>query len=93
MAKTSAKKTPIKKTPAKKTLAKKARHQIRIDHHKDGSIRAKGTTRDDVLDGYWQWFRLDGTILRSGHFEMGRQTGEWTTYDTGGKPHKVTRFT
>ena len=93
MAKAAAKKTPAKKTPAKKATARKAPRQTRIEHHKNGSVRAKGTTRDGQLDGYWEWFRLDGTMLRSGHFEMGRQTGEWTTYDTGGKPYKVTRFT
>ncbi|SNR63814.1 hypothetical protein SAMN06272737_11698 [Blastococcus mobilis] len=29
-------------------------------------------------------------MLRSGHFYHGRQTGEWTTYDTSGAPYKVT---
>ena len=53
----------MSKTPRKK----------RTDLHKDGSLKAKGTTRDGALDGYWEWFRKDGTLLRSGHFEMGRQ--------------------
>jgi hypothetical protein len=30
--------------------------------------------------------------MRSGHFEMGKRTGEWTTYDAAGKVYKVTRF-
>jgi len=64
----------------------------RIDYHKDGSIRAKGTTRGGKLDGYWEWFRKDGTKLRSGHFNMGKQTREWTTYDAAGKVYKVTMF-
>jgi hypothetical protein len=29
----------------------------RIDRHKDGSIKAKGYTVEDVLTGYWEWFR------------------------------------
>ena len=42
----------------------------------------------DEMRGYWEWFRLDGTIMRSGHFDRGRQTGVWTTYDRSGAPHK-----
>ena len=40
--------------------------------------------------GYWEWFRKDGTKLRSGHFDNGQQTGEWTTYDKRGQVYKVT---
>lgn len=64
----------------------------RIDYHKDGSVKARGTMRDGELDGYWEWFRKDGTKMRSGHFDIGRQVGEWTTYDATGKPHKVTQM-
>ena len=64
----------------------------RIDRHKDGSIKAKGTTINGVLTGYWEWFRKDGTKMRSGYFENGKQTGEWTTYDAKGKVVKVTRM-
>jgi antitoxin component YwqK of YwqJK toxin-antitoxin module len=57
----------------------------RIDRHKDGSIKAKGHMKDGELEGYWEWFRLDGSKLRSGHFNRGKQVGEWTTYDATGK--------
>jgi hypothetical protein len=40
--------------------------------------------------GYREWYRLDGTTLRSGHFDKGRETGGWTTYDTTGAVYKVT---
>ena len=69
-----------------------ARPRERIDRHKDGSIKAKGTTISDVLTGYWEWFRKDGTKMRSGYFENGKQTGEWTTYDARGNVVKVTRM-
>lgn len=68
------------------------KEQERVDHHKDGSVRARGKTRDGVLTGYWEWFRKDGTKLRSGHFENGEQVGEWITYDQQGKPYKVTQM-
>jgi hypothetical protein len=40
--------------------------------------------------GCWEWFRKDGTKLRSGAFLNGEQVGERTTYDNAGKVHKVT---
>ena len=64
----------------------------RIDRHKDGSIKAKGYMMGGELEGYWEWFRLDGSKLRSGYFKNGKQVGEWTTYDATGKVVKVTKF-
>ncbi|MGE0768459.1 MAG: toxin-antitoxin system YwqK family antitoxin [Hyphomicrobiaceae bacterium] len=61
-------------------------------HHKDGSVRAAGWLRDGQLDGYWEWFRKDGTRLRSGHFDMGTRVGEWITYDAKGEVYKATRM-
>ena len=63
-----------------------------VHYHKDGSLWAKGQTIDDVATGYWEWFRKDGSKLRSGYFENGKQTGEWTTYDRKGKVYKVTKM-
>jgi antitoxin component YwqK of YwqJK toxin-antitoxin module len=44
------------------------------------------------MHGYWEWFRKDGTRMRSGHFDRGVQVGEWTTYDAKGNVYKVTRM-
>ena len=63
-----------------------------IHYHADGSIWAKGFMVAGNPDGYWEWFRKDGTKLRSGHFQKGKQVGEWTTYDRKGKAYKVTRM-
>ncbi|MFB0611933.1 toxin-antitoxin system YwqK family antitoxin [Aurantiacibacter poecillastricola] len=65
---------------------------LREDRHKDGTLKARGRELDGLLHGYWEWFRVDGTLLRSGSFERGEQVGEWTTYDSAGHPHKVTDF-
>lgn len=59
-------------------------------NHKDGSLWAKGQTINGVPTGYWEWFRKDGTKLRSGYFKKGEQTGQWTTYDKSSKVYKVT---
>jgi antitoxin component YwqK of YwqJK toxin-antitoxin module len=61
-----------------------------VVRHKDGSIWAKGKMAGGVCDGYWEWFRKDGSKMRSGHFRKGTQVGEWTTYDRKGRAVKVT---
>ena len=43
--------------------------------HRDGSIWAKGQTVNDIPTGFWEWFRIDGTKLRSGYFDQGKQVG------------------
>jgi len=75
--------------PAKKQS--KARKKF-IKRHNDGSIWAKGTMAGSKPEGYWIWFRKDGTKLRSGYFEKGKQVGDWTTYDKNGNVYKVTRM-
>jgi antitoxin component YwqK of YwqJK toxin-antitoxin module len=47
---------------------------------------------DGQQTGYWEWFRKDGTKMRSGTFENGQQVGHWTTYDKSGAVYKVTTF-
>ena len=56
------------------------------------SGKSVGDYIDDVPTGYWEWFRKDGTMMRSGHFEDGKQAGEWTTYDQEGQVYKVTKM-
>jgi len=64
--------------------------QEHLQHHRDGSLWVKGQTLDGLPTGFWQWFRKDGVRMRSGFFERGEQTGEWTTYDKTGTVYKVT---
>jgi antitoxin component YwqK of YwqJK toxin-antitoxin module len=61
-------------------------------YHKDGSVWARGMMDGDVPTGYWEWFRKDGTKMRSGHFKDGQQVGEWITYDKKGEKYKVTQM-
>jgi len=63
---------------------------VHVERHRDGSVRARGSVVDGQPHGYWEWFRLDGTLMRSGHFDAGQNVGEWTTYDASGVPYKVT---
>jgi hypothetical protein len=61
-----------------------------VHYHADGTVWARGTMRGEVMSGYWEWFRKDGTQMRSGYFEDGEQVGEWTTYDKTGAIYKLT---
>lgn len=73
-------------------LAKQSAPKEHLEYHRDGSLRARGQMIDGVLTGYWEWFRLDGTRMRSGYFDQGEQVGEWTTYDQQGQVYKLTRM-
>lgn len=63
-----------------------------LQHHKDGTLWARGLMLEGKPTGYWEWYRRDGTRLRSGHFLEGEQVGEWTTYDRTGAVYKVSRM-
>ena len=77
--------------PKKLTKNRKATTK-RIVHHKDGSVWAVGKMVGSVPDGYWEWFRKEGSKMRSGYFEKGKQIGQWITYDKTGAVVKVTNF-
>ena len=71
---------------------KKASPKEHIVHHKNGSVWAKGQKLGEACVGFWEWFRLDGTKMRSGYFDNNEQVGEWTTFDKNGRVVKVTQF-
>ena len=63
-----------------------------IKYHANGVTRwSKGKLVDGLPDGYWEWYRINGTIKRSGHFVRGEAVGEWITYDSQGTVYKVTK--
>ena len=61
-----------------------------IDRYADGSVKGKGPFLNGQMHGYWEWFRQDGSKLRSGHLDNGKPVGEWTTYDRQSRVYKVT---
>ena len=74
------------------TTSKKSTTEKFVKYHKDGTLWAKGQMLGEELHGYFEWFRKDGVIMRSGYFDKGKQVGEWTTYDKKGKVFKVTKI-
>jgi antitoxin component YwqK of YwqJK toxin-antitoxin module len=37
------------------------------------------------MHGPWEFFRKDGSLMRSGEFDRGKQVGTWRTFDREGK--------
>ncbi len=58
-----------------------------------GFVKARGRYTNDQMHGAWEFFRKDGTPLRSGSFHLGVQTGPWITYNPDGSPYKTTNVT
>lgn len=79
----------IKTVPVKKS---EVIDGITIKYHANGkTVWSRGKIVNGQAEGYWEWYRPDGTLKRSGYFEKGQPVGEWTTYDTQGNVYKVER--
>ena len=74
----------LRMTPDSKGIAR--------DVYADGRLKARGRMKDGELHGAWEWWRQDGSLLRTGTFDRGRQVREWTTYDRDSAPVKTTDF-
>ena len=46
-----------------------------IDRYDNGKVRYRGANLEGKMHGPWKFFRRDGTLMRSGLFENGKQIG------------------
>jgi antitoxin component YwqK of YwqJK toxin-antitoxin module len=60
--------------------------------YETGAVQSRGARLDRELHGAWEWFRLDGSLMRTGAFDRGRQVGTWRTFDRAGRMVKETDF-
>jgi antitoxin component YwqK of YwqJK toxin-antitoxin module len=58
----------------------------------NGLLRFKGEYLDGEMHGYWEFYRKDGSMMRSGTFERGIQVDVWKTFDREGNLVKETKF-
>jgi len=58
----------------------------------NGKVKYSGFRIQGAMHGAWSWFRTDGSIMRTGEFDRGRQVGTWRTYDRAGTVLKETTF-
>jgi antitoxin component YwqK of YwqJK toxin-antitoxin module len=61
-------------------------------HYPNGNVKFRGGHLEGEMHGDWEFFRADGSKMRSGAFDRGKQIGVWRTYDRAGKIVKETRF-
>jgi antitoxin component YwqK of YwqJK toxin-antitoxin module len=64
-------------------------HEERYDN---GQPKLRGAHLDGAMHGRWEFFRRDGSVMRAGSFDRGRQIGTWRTYDRSGAVVKETDF-
>jgi antitoxin component YwqK of YwqJK toxin-antitoxin module len=57
-----------------------------------GVLQSRGFTLAGEMHGAWEFFRKDGSVMRTGEFDRGRQVGIWRTYDRAGRLVKATDF-
>ena len=53
--------------------------------YENGLPRFKGEYLGDEMHGPWEFYRKDGSLMRSGEFENGKQVGIWRTFDRDGQ--------
>ena len=63
-----------------------------VEHYENGNVKLMGAHLDGEMHGPWEFFRKDGSMMRSGELDRGRQVGTWRTYDRQGKVIKETEF-
>ncbi|MEO6350444.1 MAG: hypothetical protein ABIP53_07315 [Candidatus Limnocylindrales bacterium] len=61
-------------------------------YYANGGVKHRGSHLGGEMHGEWEFFRLDGSMLRAGAFDRGRQIGKWRTYDRSANVVKETDF-
>jgi antitoxin component YwqK of YwqJK toxin-antitoxin module len=50
----------------------------------NGRVKNRGAYLDGEMHGPWEFYRLDGSLMRAGSFDRGRQVGVWRTHSRDG---------
>jgi antitoxin component YwqK of YwqJK toxin-antitoxin module len=64
-----------------------------IVRYPSGTLKMKGSRLGGKMHGAWKWYRLDGSVMRTGRFDRGTQVGVWKTFERSGRLVKETDFT
>jgi antitoxin component YwqK of YwqJK toxin-antitoxin module len=73
-------------------MAKQSKPIPDIEYYGTGRLKSRGFTLAGEMHGAWEFFRLDGSVMRTGEFDRGHQVGIWRTFDRAGKLVKETDF-
>jgi antitoxin component YwqK of YwqJK toxin-antitoxin module len=63
-----------------------------LEHYANGNVKMRGFRLGTELHGEWEWYRTDGSLMRSGVFDRGKQVSVWKTFDRAGRVVKETDF-
>ena len=54
-------------------------------YYANGKVKYHGANLEGQMHGPWEWYRTDGSVMRTGQFDRGRQVGVWRTFDRTGR--------
>jgi hypothetical protein len=60
-----------------------------ITWYANGRVKYRGANLDGAMHGPW-WYRTDGSLMRTGALDRGRQVGPWRTCERAGRLVKET---
>jgi antitoxin component YwqK of YwqJK toxin-antitoxin module len=63
-----------------------------VEHYDNGVVKLRGAHLEGEMHGEWEFYRRDGSLMRSGALHRGRQVGTWRTWDRAGAVVKETVF-
>ena len=55
-----------------------------VVHYANGVVKMRGAHLDGEMHGPWEWFRTDGTVMRTGR-SIGAGRPAWRTFDRAGR--------
>ncbi len=62
------------------------------EYYGNGNVKFSGRHLAGEMHGEWRFYRTDGSLMRHGSFDRGRQVGVWVTYDRSGRVVKETEY-
>jgi antitoxin component YwqK of YwqJK toxin-antitoxin module len=63
-----------------------------VEQYANGVVKLKGAHLDGEMHGVWAFYRADGSLMRTGELDRGKQIGVWRTLDRAGRLVKETDF-
>ena len=66
-------------------VAKQPEPVPELVYYPNGVVKMKGFHLDGEMHGAWEWYRTDGSVMRTGEFDRGKQVGVWRTFERSGR--------
>ena len=54
-------------------MAQRSEPVPEIAYYANGKVKYKGYILDGESHGAWEWYRMDGTVMRTGEFNRGKR--------------------